>query len=63
MEAQSTRCNGVAGIFNFVFYLENGGVKVADVEKTIDEYLKALDDAGYQKIMDEFTKQYDAWKK
>lgn len=44
------------------FALENGGVAVADVDSTIAAYQKALDEAGYQKILDEFTKQYDNWK-
>ena len=42
--------------------LENGGIAVADVEKTIEAYQAALDEAGYQDVLAEFQRQYDAWK-
>ena len=45
------------------FALECGGVKPADVASTIAQYQTALDEAGYQKVLAEFQKQYDAWKK
>ena len=45
------------------FVLENGGVAVADVDSTIEAYQAALDEAGYQDVIAEFQKQYDAWKK
>lgn len=45
------------------FVLENGGVAVADVDSTISAYQAALDEAGYQDVIAEFQKQYDAWKK
>ena len=44
------------------FVLENGGVAVADVDSTIAAYQAALDEAGYQDVLAEFQKQYDAWK-
>lgn len=45
------------------FALENGGVASADVDSTIAAYQSALDEAGYQDVLAEFQKQYDAWKK
>lgn len=35
----------------------------ADVDKAIQDYQKALDDAGYQKVLAEAQKQYEDWKK
>jgi len=60
VEAEFTACRTVFDEYGFV--LENGGVKPADVEAKIAEYQKALDEAGYQKVLAEFQKQYDAWK-
>jgi putative aldouronate transport system substrate-binding protein len=51
-------------VFNeFGFALENGGYSPADVDKAIQDYQKALDDAGYQKVLAEAQKQYEDWKK
>lgn len=47
----------------FGFILECGGVAPADVDAKIQEYQAKLDEAGYQKILAEAQKQYDAWKK
>lgn len=44
------------------FALEVGGIKAADVESTIAAYQVALDEAGYQDVLAEFSKQYEAWK-
>ncbi|MBO4506443.1 MAG: DUF3502 domain-containing protein, partial [Lachnospiraceae bacterium] len=44
------------------FVLETGGVAVADVASMIEAYQAALDNAGYQKVLAEFKRQYDAWK-
>ena len=60
VEAEYAACDNV---FNeYGFGLENGNVKVADIDKTIADYQKALDAAGYQKVLAEFQKQYDEWK-
>lgn len=48
---------------NYGFPLETGAFASADVESKIAEYQAALDEAGYQKVLAEFQKQYDAWKK
>ena len=45
------------------FALENGGVASGEVDSTIAAYQSALDEAGYQDVIAEFQKQYDAWKK
>lgn len=45
------------------FGLETGAFKESEVETKIAEFQKALDDAGYQEVLAEFQKQYDAWKK
>jgi putative aldouronate transport system substrate-binding protein len=50
-------------VFNeFGYALENGAYKSADVAGAIADYQKALDDAGYQDVLAEAQKQYDAWK-
>jgi len=60
VEAQYTACMNVFDEYGFI--LENGGVAPADVESTIEAYQAALDEAGYQDVLAEFTAQYDAWK-
>ncbi len=60
VEAQYTAC---ATIFDqYGYLLELGGCASADVESTIAEYNKALDDAGYQDVLAEFSRQYEEWK-
>lgn len=44
------------------YILETGAVAVSDVAATIKAYQAALDAAGYQKLLAEFQRQYDAWK-
>lgn len=44
------------------FVLENGGVPAAQVNARIKEYQTALDEAGYQDVLAEFQRQYEAWK-
>lgn len=61
IEAQYSACLNVFEEYGFV--LENGGFAESDVDAKIDEYLKALDDAGYQDILAEATSQYEEWKK
>ena len=61
VEAEFSACQAVFDEFGFA--LENGGVAVADIDAKIAAYQAALDEAGYQKILAEFQKQYDAWKK
>ena len=58
--AQFSACQAVFEQYGFP--LENGGIAEADVESTIEAYQAALDEAGYQDILTEFTSQYDAWK-
>ena len=60
VEAQYTACNNVFDQYGFV--LELGGYPSADVESIIAEYNAALDEAGYQDVLAEFSAQYDAWK-
>lgn len=60
VEAQYTACNNVFDQYGFV--LELGGYASADVEATIAEYNAALDEAGYQDVLAEFSSQYEAWK-
>ncbi|MCR5596468.1 MAG: ABC transporter substrate-binding protein [Lachnospiraceae bacterium] len=60
VEAQYTACMNVFDEYGFI--LENGGIAAADVESTIEAYQAALDEAGYQDVLAEFTAQYDAWK-
>ena len=60
VEAQLAACNNVFDQYGFV--LELGGYAAADVADIIAEYNAALDEAGYQDVLAEFTAQYDAWK-
>ena len=60
VEAQLSACQAVFEEYGFV--LEQGGVAVSDVAATIEAYQAALDEAGYQDVLAEFTAQYDAWK-
>ena len=60
VEAEFTACQSVFEEYGFI--LENGGYAVADVDAKIAEYQAALDEAGYQKILAEFQKQYNEWK-
>ncbi len=60
VEAQVTACVGVFDEFGKS--LELGAFGSANVEAKIAEYQAALDAAGYQDILAEYQKQYDAWK-
>ncbi len=60
VDAQYTACQKV--FEQYGFGLENGGYASADVEATIQAYQAALDEAGYQDVLAEFTKQYNEWK-
>ncbi len=60
VEAAYTACQNVFEQYGFP--LENGGIPSADVAATIEKYQAALDEAGYQDVLAEFQKQYDAWK-
>lgn len=56
--------NSCCDLFNkYGYILECGGIPYDKVEATIAAYQAALDEAGYRKILDEFSKQYDEWKK
>ncbi len=61
VEAEFTACNSVYEQYGFV--LETGGYKESEVAAAIEEYKKALDGAGYQKVLKEFQRQYNEWKK
>lgn len=58
--AQFSACQNVFETYGFP--LENGGFAEADVEATIEAYQAALDEAGYQDILTEFSVQYEEWK-
>lgn len=60
VEAEYTACSNLFEQYGFA--LEHGAVKEAEVEAKIQEYQKALDAAGYQKVLAEFQKQYNEWK-
>ena len=61
VEAEYAACLNVYDQYGFV--LENGGYASSEIDSIIAEYQKALDEAGYQKILEEAQAQYDAWKK
>ncbi len=60
IEAQLAACGNVQDKYGFV--LENGGYAEADVDKALEDYQAALDEAGYQEVLAEVTKQYNEWK-
>lgn len=60
VEAQFIACQSIFDEYGFV--LENGGFPVSDVESVLEDYQAALDGAGYQDILAEFTTQYENWK-
>lgn len=60
VEAQYAACNNIFDQYGFV--LETGGYASADVASIIEEYNAALDEAGYQDVLAEFSAQYEAWK-
>lgn len=60
VEAAYTAC---ANLFEqYGFPLETGAIAPDDVDAYIAEYQTALDGAGYQDVLAEFTAQYEAWK-
>ncbi|MCR5823553.1 MAG: ABC transporter substrate-binding protein [Lachnospiraceae bacterium] len=61
VNAEYTACKNLFAEYGFV--LETGGVAKADVAAKIAEFKQKLQDAGVQKIIDEFSSQYEAWKK
>ena len=60
VETQFAACVNVYDQYGHI--LENGGIASKDVASTIEKYQAALDEAGYQDVLAEFQKQYDAWK-
>ncbi len=60
VEAQYTACSTLYNQYGYV--LELGGCASSDVESMIAEYNKALNDAGYQDVLAEFSRQYEEWK-
>ncbi len=60
IEAQLAACQNVQETFGFA--LENGGYAVADVEAVLASFQKALDEAGFQDVLKEVSRQYEEWK-
>lgn len=60
VDAQFTACKNVFEEYGFP--LENGGIPVSEIDNVLEQYQIALDEAGYQDVLAEFQKQYDAWK-
>lgn len=60
VEAAYTACSNLFEQYGFA--LENGAVPADAVDAYIAEYQAALDAAGYQDVLAEFTAQYEAWK-
>ncbi|MCD7820070.1 MAG: ABC transporter substrate-binding protein [Lachnospiraceae bacterium] len=60
IEAKLDACSNVYDQYGFV--LENGGYTTAEVDDILAEYQEALDEAGYQDVLDEVTRQYEEWK-
>lgn len=60
VEAEYAACQALFEQYGFA--LENGAVPADDVEAYIEQYQADLDAAGYQKCLEEFTRQYNEWK-
>ena len=60
VEAQYTACSNLFEQYGFP--LETGAFPADAVDATIAEYQAALDAAGYQDCLAEFTAQFNAWK-
>lgn len=60
VEAQYTACNNLFDQYGFI--LELGGYPSSEVADIIAEYNAALNEAGYQEVLAEFSSQYEAWK-
>lgn len=60
VEAQIAACTNVQDSYGFV--LENGGYAPEDVDAVLEKYKEALDEAGYQDILAEVSRQYEEWK-
>ncbi len=60
IEAQLAAIGNVQDTYGFV--LENGGYSEDQVDGALEDYQKALDEAGYQDVLAEITKQYEEWK-
>lgn len=60
VDAQYTACQNVFDQYGF--NLENGAYSESDVASMIETYQAALDEAGYQEVLAEFSKQYEDWK-
>lgn len=58
--AQFTACQEVFNEYGFA--LETGGFTLGEIDDVIAAYQNALDAAGYQDVLEEAIKQYDAWK-
>ncbi len=59
--AEYAACKALFAEYGFI--LETGGVAEAEVATKIADYKKALEGAGLNKVIEEFSKQYEAWKK
>ncbi len=60
IEAQLSACANVQESYGFA--LENGAYAVEDVESALEAYKNALDEAGFQEVLKEISKQYEDWK-
>ena len=60
VEAQYSACLNVFDEYGYV--LENGGYSSADIDSVLEEYQAALDEAGYQELLEAAQTQYDEWK-
>lgn len=58
--AEYAACDAI--IQEYGYALENGAYPADKVDAVIAEYLEKLNAAGYQKVLDEFSAQYEAWK-
>ncbi len=60
IEAQLTACANVLNQYGQV--LENGGYRTDEVDAMLETYQKALDEAGFQDVLDEVSRQFEEWK-
>ncbi len=60
IEAELTACSNIYDQYGFV--LECGGYPADEVDHIFEVYQAALDEAGYQKVLEEVSSQYEEWK-
>lgn len=60
VQAEIAACNSIYEQYGYV--LQNGGYPKDQIDSILEEFQTALDNAGFQKILEAASTQYEAWK-